>query len=132
VLSRRSLLVAGGVGLSAGCLRLSGDDSTATSGDETTDDGGSDSDTTTDGTTNGGGGQSGRLQVVSASGLVGSSGDSVAMVSLVVKLAPGSGEIDLTTLSTEVTPTQTSRRWARGRPRRSRSAPRAATRQKCV
>jgi hypothetical protein len=131
VLSRRSLLVAGGVGLSAGCLRLSGDDSTAMSDDETTDDGGSDSDTTTDGTTNGGGGQSGRLQVVSASGLVGSSGDSVAMVSLVVKLAPGSGEIDLTTLSTEVTPTQTSRRWARGRPRRLRSAPRAATRQKC-
>jgi archaellin len=102
VLSRRSLLVASGVGLTAGCLRLSNNGSTAGPADETTDDGGSTTETTDDETTDGDGGQSGRLQVVSASGLVGSSGDSVAMVTLVVKLAPGSGEIDLTTLLTEM------------------------------
>lgn len=108
VLSRRSLLVAGGVGLTAGCLRLSNDGSTAASDDgttdevETTDDGGSTGETTDEETTDGDGGQSGRLQVVSASGLVGSSGDSVGMVNVTVKLAPGSGEIDLTTLFAEM------------------------------
>lgn len=98
-ISRRALVAVSGVGLTAGCLRLegqeAGNESESNEGSSDGESGGGDPSSSEDDDSDG-------LQVISAVGFAGESSNNIVTVNMTVRRMPGSGNIDLSTIGIEM------------------------------